>query len=377
MDGIYFQEQAQALARSGMHIGVAFPEQQSLRRMRPRRLWQKHFQTRRAVEDGVPTLRRFSWNVGWRTRLNGLHRVWDGVRLGMQYARWQGRPDLIHAQSARWAAAAAARLSATLGVPYVVTEHFSGFRDGNVFSWQWPLVQHGLEAADAVAAVSHPLRRTLETLDRVQVADVRVLPNLVDTAFFTVPPAPRPNAPFRFLTIGHLRPKKNVDGLLRAFARAFPDSDAASADVRLDVVGDGAQRAHLERLATRLGIAPRVTFHGSLPRPAVRHRLWSSHAYVLPSHHETFGVVLIEAMATGLPALATACGGPQDIVTEATGRLISPDDPAALRDGLRWMHAHAAEFPAQRLHSLAARRFGPETFCRRTRSFYEHALRVH
>jgi len=59
---------------------------------------------------------------------------------------------------------------------------------------------------------------------------------------------------------------------------------------------------------------------------------------VLPSRYETFGVALVEAMATGLPAVATRCGGPEDIVTDQTGQLVPPDDPDALAEALQTMH---------------------------------------
>ena len=369
-DGIYFAEQAQALAQSGLKMGVVFPEHQSLRRLSLRAVRRKHFQVQVQIERGVPTVRRLSWNVWWRTRMNLYCRIRDAVTLGHRYVRTFGRPDLIHAQSARWAGAAAANLSEALGIPFVLTEHFTGFRRGVIFPWQWSLIQRGLEQADTVSAVSTSLRQDLRELNQISVSDVHLLPNLVDTNFFTPPPTAPPASPFRFLTVAKLQVKKNIDGLLQAFAEAFSATDA----VCLDIIGDGPKRAYLESLAQRMGLQDQVAFHGSLGRLGVRNALRACHTYVQPSHHETFGVVIIEALATGRPVLATACGGPEDIITPETGCLIPVRDLDALVEGLQQMRATASAYAPDVLHADAVRRFGPEPFCRRTRSFYERAL---
>jgi glycosyltransferase involved in cell wall biosynthesis len=162
--------------------------------------------------------------------------------------------------------------------------------------------------------------------------------------------------------------RKNVRGLLDALALQ------PGPETTLTVVGDGPQRPQLEQHARSLGIDDRVQFLGMLGRTAVRDALWNAHAFVLPSHHETFGVVLLEAMATGLPVIATTSGGPEDLVTPETGRLVPPGDTNALADALTTLREERASYDADAIRAYVRDQFGPAAFVRRTRTLYRRAL---
>ncbi|WP_103029400.1 glycosyltransferase [Salinibacter altiplanensis] len=370
LNGIYFAEQARCLQAHGMTVGVVYPEQQSLRRATVGALRRKHFQTAWTTDHGVPTLRRYGWNVWWRVPPGLRCRVRSAVRLARRYVDRRGVPDVIHAQSARWAGAAAARMSNALGVPYVLTEHFSGFQRGGVWAWRRPLVDRGLRRASGLAAVSAALKEALATRKDIASGDVAIHPNPVRASFFTRPPEGRPSRPpFRFVTIARLNSRKNIGGLIEALAQAFEGSN----DVVLTVVGDGPQRAALEAQARRLNVADRVDFRGQQRRAGVRAALREAHAFVLPSRHETFGVVLVEAMATGLPVVATRCGGPEDIVTKETGMLVPPAAPTALAQALCTIRTRWGGYDAECIRAHAVDRYGPEPFVRRTQSFYRCA----
>ena len=372
LDGIYFVEQARCLARNGLKVGVVYPEQQSLRRLSWPALKRKHFQTEWTGEDGVPTLRRYGWNV-WSRFPPGLRcRVRSAVRLAERYVDRYGVPDLLHAQSGRWAGAAAARIGARYDVPYVLTEHFSGFLRNAVFSWRWSLVQEGYDGAGALAVVSPSLRRAVADRGLAPSSNVEIQPNLAPASFFEPLSSDRPSPPpFRFVTVARLKPSKNVSGLLGAFAQV---TSSDSVEATLTVVGDGPERSRLEKRARVLGLADQVRFLGHCDRGSVREALWNAHAFVLPSHHETFGVVLLEAMATGLPVLATACGGPEGLVTPETGLLVPPGDPDALAEGLSTLRARWPAFDADAIRARTREHYGPDAFFRRTRALYRRAL---
>ncbi|MFB6277928.1 MAG: glycosyltransferase [Salinibacter sp.] len=370
LQGIYFAEQARLLQDEGLSVGVVYPEQQSLRRCSWQALRRKHFQTAWTTDHGIPTLRRYGWNVWWRFPPGVRLRVRSAARLARRYVDRHGVPDLIHAHSARWAGAAAARISNIFSTPYVLTEHFTGFQRDKIFPWRWPLVETGFQQASAIAAVSTPLKDTIISQDLAEPSEVIVSPNLVRASLFTPPPDGRPEPPpFQFVTIANLSSRKNISGLLDAFAKAFDKSSRVS----LAIVGDGPERKTLETKTQQLGIAPQISFLGSLGREAVRDALRNAHAFVLPSHQETFGVVVVEAMATGLPVVATRCGGPEDIVTEETGRLVPATDPEALAEALRTMRADWAAYDPDRIREHVLDRYGPEPFVQRTRSFYRRA----
>jgi len=372
LDGIYFAEQARCLDRHGLTVGVVYPEQQSLRRLSWDALRHSHFQTEWHREEGLPTLRRHGWNVWWRCPPGLRLRVRTAVRLARRYVNRHGVPDLVHAQSGRWAGAAAARIGTHYDTPSVLTEHFSGLLRDALFPWRWPLLREAYREARAVSAVSTPLRQAIAAHGLAPASRVSLLPNLAPPAFFPSSGLDRPAPPpFRFVTIARLNPSKNVGGLLTAFAAVC---ESGPTETTLTVVGDGAERARLEQKTRRLGIEGQVRFLGRLGRDAVREVLWHSHAFVLPSLHETFGVVLLEAMATGLPVVATASGGPEDLVTPETGLLVPPGDTDALADALSTLREDRPSYDADVIRAYVRGQFGPEAFVRRTRALYRRAL---
>jgi glycosyltransferase involved in cell wall biosynthesis len=155
-------------------------------------------------------------------------------------------------------------------------------------------------------------------------ASVRHVPTLelvengVDTQLFTVRQL-RSETPVRFAYVGRLVAWKAVDLLLEALAHARD-----RVDVRLELFGDGEERSRLQALTQDKGLVEAVTFHGFVPQSELPARLADTDALVLPSLYECGGAVVLEAMAMGMPVLATDWGGPADYVTTETGVLVDP-----------------------------------------------------
>ena len=135
----------------------------------------------------------------------------------------------------------------------------------------------------------------------------------------------QPPASAKFIFAGRLVDWKRLDLVL--------DALASVEGAELEVIGDGAMHEPWEAHARRLGISERVHFLGWLPQVACARRLRSSIALVLPSIYECGGAVVLEAMAAGIPAIATAWGGPMDYLNEECGILIEPISPEAMVKG--------------------------------------------
>ena len=95
---------------------------------------------------------------------------------------------------------------------------------------------------------------------------------------------------------------------------------------------------------------------------------------MLPSHIETFGVVLAEALACGLPVIATHSGGPQSIVTEADGLLVPPADVPALADALRTMREQSARYDSADIRARCRARFGEAAVVSQLAAIYADVL---
>ncbi len=218
--------------------------------------------------------------------------------------------------------------------------------------------------------MSRALAHTLEQQGYAPAGAIQVVPNLVNERFFTLSPQTHTAPPFRFFSAGAFYPWKGFDLLLHAFARAFPNGG----DVELILAGDGPERGRLQALAKRLGIASRVFLAGYLNREEMRRALRASHAFVQPSAYETFGVVLIEAMATGLPVVSTAQGGPAEIINPTSGLLTTERTPAALSEALSTLYRTSHRYDPEALRAETVRKFGAEAVSNRIVSLYSEVV---
>ncbi len=134
----------------------------------------------------------------------------------------------------------------------------------------------------------------------------------------------------RLVCVSRLIERKGIDILLDAVTRL------GDLQFDLDIVGGGREQAALTALATRLGIADRVHFHGAVPQEQVFGFLQRADAFVLPTLSESSSMALLEALGVGLPVVTTAVGGNINAIKDGvTGLLVRPGDPADLAAALR------------------------------------------
>ena len=213
-----------------------------------------------------------------------------------------------------------------------------------------PLLPRILPRADAITAVSRLTAARLRALPGVDPARVRVIPNGVDREFWDgAGSAAGVDARVPMvLSVGRLDRVKGHDVLLRAFPRVLDRVPGA----RLVIVGDGGDRAALAALAAELGIAQAVRFAGQLRAAEVRGHLRAARVFVLPSRSEGLPIALLEAMAAGVPVVATAAGGTPEVLEGGCGVLVPPEDAAALGEAVAALLLDAA---AQRSLSRTGR----------------------
>lgn len=183
------------------------------------------------------------------------------------------------------------------------------------------LVLRGKRDAHTLLVANERTRRALPrgVCGRV----VELVENGVDFEVFTPPSTAKGTETVtRFVFAGRLVDWKGVDHLLRAVARVVSDTP-----MTLEILGDGAERRRLEGLRDELGLTEVVSFRGWLPQPEVAARMREADVFVLSSLWECGGAVVLEAMAAGVPVIATDWGGPADYLDAETGILVPPTDP--------------------------------------------------
>ncbi len=190
------------------------------------------------------------------------------------------------------------------------------------------ITRFSIEQSDRVTAVSEFLRRRTFEAFSVEVP-ISVIPNFVDTDRFR-PKAGPGHAPFGrggrpvVMHASNLRAVKNVPTVLSVFAGLASDLPAD-----LVIVGDGPERWHAQELARSYGLEDRVFFLGLQDR--MESLLPLADLVLLPSDHESFGLVALEAMSSGVPVVATSRGGTSELIENGiSGFLADPEDIAGM-----------------------------------------------
>ena len=281
------------------------------------------------------------------------------------------RPDIVHLNSSKMGFLG--RLAAALaGVPIrVLTAH------GWAFAWHTGVASRMYRLADrlmaplttCVIAVSHQQRAAGLRAGTCRAGRTVVIHNAVEPG--PAPRRPASGGPVRLVSVGRPSPPKDVVTLVRALALV------PSGSVRVRLVGDGRERPALEAEAARLGVDGALEFLGE--RRDVPALLADADVFVLSSRSEGMPVSVLEAMAAGLPVVASAVGGvPEVVVSGETGVLVPPGDPPALAEAL----ARLAADPDLRLRfgragrTRAEEHFGLPAFRRAHLELYQRELRA-
>lgn len=282
-------------------------------------------------------------------------------------------PALVHVHILNRHALPALWLSLTRGMPYLVTEHWTGYVSGDFQKlpvWRKWMMKTIARRAVLMTVVSPALKTAIEGLDFHK--DVRILPNVVECDHSVSESARTQKSAssrrIRMLNVSDLYDrKKNVSGLLLALSTLIQEG----LDLELHLIGDGPDRDNLLSLASQLpGLEDRLIYAGRLPNQEVLKAMNTADFYVCPSHIETFSVTTAEALAAGKPVVCTACGGPESFVKPDCGFVIPKGDQLALEAGIRRMSSEYVNYEPAVLKQTI-RQFATEAIGRKMADLYE------
>ena len=264
----------------------------------------------------------------------------------------EGRPDIFHAHFCFLQGYFGAKLKEKYNVPLVITEHSSELINDFDLS-RTKYFSYAYNIADKIIAVGTALQRNIK--ERFG-NESYVVPNIVALEDFSYKDKSYSKEnPFPYIAVGSAIYRKGFDIVLKAFAKLNEPK------ARLIIVGDGAEREKLEHLARQLGIYNQVDFKGLLSRAEIAPLIQQSNVFILTSRYETFGIVYIEAMATGTPIIATKCGGPEDIVTEENGLLVNVDDVEETAEAMKNMMNNYSKYNGKKIAENAVKMYSPDT----------------
>lgn len=281
-----------------------------------------------------------------------------------------GPIDLIHAHVCYPGGYLAYRLSKILDIPYVITEHMGPFPfdrymvDGKPI----PELETAAKHADVLIPVSDALSDRMKSFGY---ENRYVIPNFVDEDVFQPKKSPKPHIPFQFLTLCALEKPKGVEDLIRGIKEWNP----AEEEVNFVIAGDGVDRELFQELAVDLEVDSLITWVGKIDRNKVPEFMNRCDAFVLPSHHESFGIVYVEANACGKPVIASRCGGPESIVNEMNGLLVPVSDPVKLAEAMIQMKNNIESYDSEKIRADFMQRFSKRTVLGKITNLYTSLIK--
>lgn len=379
LSGVFIQEQAQAIAKFSPGIRVissTWGHDDGLLNAREPLTWLKKFLWLKQQSHDLIFLRNgvyeiFNPRITWTNRLpfGGAGQIIEVNRRNFMIAKEKfGGIDLIHAHVSYPAGYVASVLSKEFCVPYIVTEHMSPFPFKSLIKKGFPIpeISIALNQADACIAVSSSLARNMESFGFF---NNHVIPNMVDEhSFFIGEPK---TDKIVFLTLCGITEQKGVDHLLQAIALWDPPADR----FEFRIGGEGPMREYYQAMSHSLGLNDRVSWLGPVNRNSVPDLFRESHIYVMPSRHETFGVVYAEAIACGKPIIATRCGGPEQIVNKENGLLIDIGDAAGLSVAMQIVASNLKYYNPKFIRQDFIKRFSREAVVSQLNSIYNTILK--
>jgi glycosyltransferase involved in cell wall biosynthesis len=240
--------------------------------------------------------------------------------------RKEGAFDVIHAhylQNIRVASV----LKEKIGAPLVGTEHWSELKRVKIKNCVFKDAEETYPKVERLISVSRTLKNIIYENFNV---DSNIVGCVIDDVFEYRKKIRGDD--FKFLSVGSLLNIKGFDCAIEAFSEAKFERD-----VQYHIVGSGPEMNRLSKIILERGLSKSVFLHGQKSRYEIMNIMSQSSAYILSSRSENFATACMEALSAGLPALMTACGGPEDFVSDKNSIIVPVDDTKRMAIGMREM----------------------------------------
>ena len=363
LNGCFFREQAHALAKKGTKVGVIIPQFRSLR-LGKKAICGKY--NSEIWQDGdISTY--FTHDVFWFPKIPyiDLNRwINAGLNLFEKYIKEQGVPDIIHVHSLLLAGPLALAIHKKYQIPYCVTEHSSLYARGLIKNWEWKYLNNSAQSARKLLAVSKSLTDILES--KFSNTKWDIFPNLLDNIFTESSQRDFPTRKEQLCAVGFLNKNKGFDLLIKAFAKVLQYSP----QLKLCIGGDCPEKENLQNIIMDLKLENSVFLLGSLARKDVCKLMSESKCFILSSHVETFGIVVIEALSQGTPVIATLCGGPNSLLTPNDGVFVKPNDEADLAKGIMEYLNNQDKFDHRKIRERCISNYSEAAFAEKLMKIY-------
>ena len=373
INAVFFREQAQALAKQGYDITVLHIKPISVTNV-----FKKPWHQIRHWQDGKVRTVFHKVIVPIPGKLNGIQEKYISnlyykvIKKQIEEDKKVGLvpPDILHAHVSHSCGYYCLKTADKLGLPLIVTEHYSGLLLGTATSREHQRVKETIEKSNGFIFVGSNFQKKL--CEKLKIKKTTyVIPNMVDSFFFEeIKAEETKKQPFTFLVACHLKKNKSVDLVINAFHNTFQKQEP----VRLIVAGDGEELQALKKLVANLREEDRISFYGKYSRQQGKELFSTANAFVLTSKVETFGIVYLEALASGIPCIATKGQGGDDIINDTNGFLVEYGDESQLCLAMRQLYENRNRYNKDLIQKDCQARFSEETICKRLENIYKIGL---
>ena len=361
LNGIFEFDQAKALAKTNNKIIFLAIDLRSIRQKRKYGFEKKTINNIEVRSINIPVggLPNYLLNVTGR---------FGAKKLFLRTIKEFGLPDVVHSHFFRpssWIV----DIVKHYNIPFVITEHFSYLVEKDNLENLKKSLNYIYKQANKLLTVSPALKEAL--LNKLGF-NSEYIPNVVDTNLFS----PRPqkyigeNHEFIFVSVGNLIPRKQIMLVVKAFAQVFKDKP----NTYLKVIGDGPEKEAIKTFIHNNNLQKQIKLLGQQPRSIIAQTLKDSDCFVLPSRAETFGVVYIEAMASGLPVIATKCGGPEHFVNDQNGLLIEKDNLNELSKAMLTIYETKKQYDSLKIAQFVDNTFSERALVKNLLNIYNQIL---
>ncbi len=360
--GTFFEDQARSLVKKGHQVGILFPEFYSFSS-------KKSSENTMVIDDNLPTYySSYKALIPQSYKLNYYLFGQKIYKTYLEYVKSYGVPNIIHAHAVFYGGIAAMYISKKANIPFVITEHFTPLITGSINKKaDINVVKKVFKTSERNLIVSTGFKELLTKNLSISEELFEVLPNMVSDLFFNQTGVKQvdKSAPV-FFTMSFLSERKNHKLMLDSFALFLKEVPGAI----FRIGGDGPIMEILKSYSVKIGVDKQVSFLGELSRERVAQEMNACDIFLLASTFETFGVVLIEALACGKPIVTTDSIGPRDIVNKNNGILVPSFAVADYFQSMMKVFNNQNQYDSNKIKEDCRFRFSEEVIVRQLEKFY-------
>ncbi len=360
--GCFEKDQALALLHAGHEVSILYVDVRMPK-------YGQGFWTSHETEDGlnvfslsfpIPYLLGISYKLHYRV----VSLLYDYVFKYM--LRYVAKPDIIHAHFL-YNIAYAVSLKQNYGIPLIGTEHWSKLNEKTLPKHVHFWADIAYNNVDCLISVAD----SLKTLIRYHFnKDAVVLHNMIGEEFLNIPRKSKRDGKIRIVSTGSLIYRKGFDVLINALSRI----DSKLPEWELQIIGEGKERAILQQMINNFNMSNKIHLIGRRTKKDIIELYSESDFFILSSRAENFSVAVLEALAAGMPVIATLCGGIRECIDKNNGLLVPVDDIESLSNSIMYMVTNMDRYNSDYITENCKQRFSPSVIAHNLTNIYEKVL---